>query len=338
MATGLETLNPIQQYPTIIAHLSSLPDEEIQTLIQRIVISRQLRDEVREAQAKHRFIEVCQPLITTLAKRYVAQYRFFHMLDVADFVQEGSLALFHALDSIDFTTVSSFPSYSSTIIRSSFKHVHYTSDDPMRLPHTSYYRVKKQGTLNHYRFFTSSLDAPLYEGESESDTLIDRLAAPPVIVSLHDSSSTSCCTALLSSSGLPQSETKTTVVEQLLTTLPPRQEQVLRLRYGLDATDGLAYTQEEVARLLGLSRNTINATEQCALKNLRTRKLSFGQRWTPSLALKGNKNGSHRTEAGRQKIERQRHEREERLQTAYQQLQAQGLPILNRVERLRPSS
>ena len=109
-----------------------------------------------------------------------------------------------------------------------------------------------------------------------------------------------------------------------MSSLPVRQEQVLWLRYGLD---GCTYTQEEVAHLLGLSRNTIYATEQCALQNLRTSRLSLGQRSTRSLALKGNKNACHRTEAGIQKIEQQRQEREGRLWTAYRQLQAQDIPV-----------
>ncbi len=96
---------------------------------------------------KHRLVEAYQPLITSLAKRYVARYRSFHMLDISDFVQEGSIALFQALDTVDFTAVTSFRSYCSAIIRSAFVRVHYGSDDPISMSHSSYYCVKKQGTL-----------------------------------------------------------------------------------------------------------------------------------------------------------------------------------------------
>ncbi len=301
--------------------------DDTATLLHRISLARKgILGSSEATRAKHRLVEAHLPLITSLAKQYTAKNRSFHMLEVADLIQEGSIALLQALEQNSITTVASFRAYSIAIIRTSFARTH-GGDDPMCLPHSSYYRAKQQGTLHHFSHFVSSLNAPLYENDGEADTLVDRLPAPPLLFSSQHVSSTSCCPKFLLSLGIQHNESKTALVEKLLATLPPRQEQVLRLRYGLDETNGCAYTQDEVADLLGISRSAVNDAERRALQNLRTRKLSFGQRSTRSLALKGNKNACHRTEAGLQQIERQRREREERLCVVYQQLQEHGIRI-----------
>ena len=56
-------------------------------------------------------------------------------------------------------------------------------------------------------------------------------------------------------------------MEQLLTTLPPREARILRLRYGLQ--NGRTYTLEEVGRKMGLTRERIRQIETQALNRLR---------------------------------------------------------------------
>jgi RNA polymerase primary sigma factor len=56
-------------------------------------------------------------------------------------------------------------------------------------------------------------------------------------------------------------------IEEVLTTLSPREARVLRLRFGLD--DGNVYTLEEVGRKFGLTRERIRQIEGKALRRLR---------------------------------------------------------------------
>jgi RNA polymerase primary sigma factor len=56
-------------------------------------------------------------------------------------------------------------------------------------------------------------------------------------------------------------------LEEILSTLSPREARVLRLRYGLD--DGTTYTLEEVGRKFGLTRERIRQIEGRALRALR---------------------------------------------------------------------
>ena len=56
-------------------------------------------------------------------------------------------------------------------------------------------------------------------------------------------------------------------VEQVLSTLSPREARILRLRYGLD--NGRAYTLQEVGRKFGLTRERIRQIEGKALRRLR---------------------------------------------------------------------
>jgi RNA polymerase primary sigma factor len=56
-------------------------------------------------------------------------------------------------------------------------------------------------------------------------------------------------------------------LEEVLTTLSPREARILRLRFGLD--DGNEYTLEEVGRKFGLTRERIRQIEGRALRRLR---------------------------------------------------------------------
>jgi RNA polymerase primary sigma factor len=58
-----------------------------------------------------------------------------------------------------------------------------------------------------------------------------------------------------------------TTLEELLTTLKPREARILRLRFGL--RDGYNYTLEEVGQKLGLTRERIRQIEKHALQRLR---------------------------------------------------------------------
>jgi RNA polymerase primary sigma factor len=58
-----------------------------------------------------------------------------------------------------------------------------------------------------------------------------------------------------------------TTLDELLTTLRPREERILRLRFGLQ--DGYRYTLEEVGEKFGLTRERIRQIEKQALRRLR---------------------------------------------------------------------
>ena len=56
-------------------------------------------------------------------------------------------------------------------------------------------------------------------------------------------------------------------VQQVLTSLPPRERLVLEMRYGL--TDGKQHPQHEVAQVLGISRSYVSRVEKKAIELLR---------------------------------------------------------------------
>ena len=64
-------------------------------------------------------------------------------------------------------------------------------------------------------------------------------------------------------------ESLTTTLAEVIGTLDPRQQLVLRARFGLEPGDGVAHTYEEIAQEIGVTRERIRQIEARALHKLR---------------------------------------------------------------------
>ena len=326
-------LSSTEAYLYDIAQFPRLTEDETADLIHRIHLAQNgCIDPAHGTQAKHRLIEGHLPLVVSLARHYAAMHRPFRTLDLPDLISEGSIALIQIAEHPDRCN-GSFPAYAAGAIRKAFAHAH-ALDGPIRVPSATFHGLKEKGTLNRVlnSLRTYSLDVPIYRDDRKEITWADRLAAPPVLTyerPVDNTFSRAGNTAAAPSEQAGPSVEKAIQIETLLATLPLRQQQVLRLRYGFDPADPCMHTQEETARILGIVRSTVDTTEREALRALQME--LTGQRGQKSarrsLALMGNKNASGRTPAGQQRLEQRRHERDERVRTAYEQLRAQGAAI-----------
>ncbi len=237
---------------------------------------RQLRNRVNEGeQARARLIQANTRLVISIAKRYMGQGVPF-----LDLIQEGNLGLMRAVEKFDYHRGFKFSTYATWWIRQAISRAVADQGRTIRLPvHMGdkvrqLYRVLQEteqmlgrsgtaeeiaGILNttpdRVRWLLkvsrhpTSLEQPVGEDEErELGTLIeDTESAQPA--------------DMVMGSMLRER------MEQLLTTLPPREARILRLRYGLQ--NGRTYTLEEVGRKMGLTRERIRQIETQALNRLR---------------------------------------------------------------------
>jgi RNA polymerase sigma factor (sigma-70 family) len=203
------------------------------------------------AHAKHRLIEGHLWLAVSLVKRSGARLCTLSPLDL---VQEGNLGLLRALDRFDVASSGgNFTAYASTTIRYAILDA-LPMEDTIQVSHDLFWRNRTDERVEALRALQPlSLDAA--HGE-EDCAFRDVLAAPPLVLPELAAEE-------------EQHLAKRVRVEALLARLTPREQQVLRLRYGLDEADGCAHTPTAIARKLGLDCSTVCTLEKQALQKLR---------------------------------------------------------------------
>ncbi len=264
---GISVDDPVRMYLKEIGRVSLLTAEEEVELAKRI--------EKGDEQAKRRLAEANLRLVVSIAKRYVGRGMLF-----LDLIQEGNLGLLKAVEKFDYRKGYKFSTYATWWIRQAITRAIADQARTIRIPvHmvetiNKLVRVQRQLVQEYGREPTIeetaramdmsedkvreimkvaqepvSLETPI--GEEEDSHLGDFIEdedvlAPADAVSFH----------LLKEQ-----------LEGVLDTLTPREEKVLRLRFGLD--DGRSRTLEEVGQVFGVTRERIRQIEAKALRKLR---------------------------------------------------------------------
>lgn len=218
-------------------------------------------------------------LVVSVAKEYVGRGA-----PLLDMIQEGSIGLLTAARKFDYTLDYRFSTYATKWIRQGVSRCVMEHAGLIRVPRHTAERIKKllkaqrklqadegvQPTLEQIALHSGipvkkaeellsllpevcSLDAPAGEEDGTLQLLLENLHSPQP----HEE--------------LVRQEMKRTL-ESLLGMLPPRQQQVLRLRFGME--DGEYYTQEKIGQHLGISKERVRQIERQAVEKLQ--KLSAG--------------------------------------------------------------
>ena len=269
-AEGVAIDDPVKVYLKEIGRVPLLtPDEEIQ-------LALDIKDGGPKGdRAKQRLSEANLRLVVSIAKRYVGRGMQF-----LDLIQEVNLGLIKAVEKFDHTKGFKFSTYATWWIRQAITRAIADQARTIRIP------VHMVETINKVKKVSSQL---LHENghEPTADEIAERLDMPvdkvreimrvaqePVSLETPiGEEEDSHLGDFIPDDEAPvpaEAASQTLLKEQLaevLKTLTPREEKVLRLRFGLE--DGRPRTLEEVGKEFNVTRERIRQIEAKALRKLR---------------------------------------------------------------------
>ena len=251
-------LNEAGRYPLLTAA------EEIE-LAKRI--------EAGDAAAKDRMINSNLRLVVSIAKKYQG-----HGLSLLDLIQEGVIGLIRAAEKFDWRRGFKFSTYATWWIRQAVQRGVANKSRTIRIPVHIAERETRIGRAE--RELSAKLGRPPTDEEIAAAAKISlkhlkevREAARAVTSldkPLGDDNDTSIGDLVGGAANLVEEEVEVslteTTLQAALRTLPERDRDVLRLRYGLDGEE--AKSLEEIGRVLGLTRERVRQIERQALERL----------------------------------------------------------------------
>ena len=264
---GISIDDPVRMYLKEIGKVPLLTaDEEIE-LAKRM--------EEGDVDAKHRLCEANLRLVVSIAKRYVGRGMLF-----LDLIQEGNLGLIKAVDKFDYRKGYKFSTYATWWIRQAITRAIADQARTIRIPvHmvetiNKLIRVPRQ-LLQEYGREPLPEEIAEEMGISEDKVReIIKIAQEPVSLETPiGEEEDSHLGDFLPDEDAPapaEAAAFTLLKEQLmsvLSTLTPREEMVLKLRFGLE--DGRQRTLEEVGKEFKVTRERIRQIEAKALRKLR---------------------------------------------------------------------
>ena len=259
--------DPVRMYLKEIGKIPLLSPEEETAVAERMSKG--------DEEARRIMTEANLRLVVSIAKRYVGRG-----MQLLDLVQEGNLGLLKAVEKFDYEKGFKFSTYATWWIRQAITraiadqartiripvHMVETINRVIRTSHAMVQRLGREPTsaevAEEMKMDVSkveeimkiaqepvSLETPIGEEEDShlGDFIQDEDASQPAEAASY---------ALLREQ-----------LEEVLATLSPREEQVLRMRFGL--VDGKSHTLEEVGKEFDVTRERIRQIESKALRKLR---------------------------------------------------------------------
>jgi RNA polymerase primary sigma factor len=264
---GVAIDDPVRMYLKEIGKVPLLTSDQEVALAKRI--------EAGDEEAAKQLAEANLRLVVSIAKRYVGRGMLF-----LDLIQEGNLGLIKAVEKFDFTKGFKFSTYATWWIRQAITRAIADQARTIRIPvHmvetiNKLIRVERQLLQELGRAPQPEEIAEIMEMPPEKVREIMKIAQEPVSLEtpIGEEEDSHLGDFIPDDDALAPAEAAafTMLKEQLISvldTLTPREEKVLRLRFGLD--DGRSRTLEEVGKEFNVTRERIRQIEAKALRKLR---------------------------------------------------------------------
>ena len=264
---GINIDDPVKVYLQEIGRVPLLTPEEEVELAERMAKG--------DPAARKRLSEANLRLVVSIAKRYVGRGMQF-----LDLIQEGNLGLIKAVEKFDHTKGFKFSTYATWWIRQAITRAIADQARTIRIPVHMVETINKVKKVSSQLLHKNGHDPSAEEIAEELDMPIDkvreimRVAQEPVSLETPiGEEEDSHLGDFIEDSDAPapaDAASHTLLKEQLedvLSTLTPREKKVLELRFGLE--DGRNRTLEEVGKEFNVTRERIRQIEAKALRKLR---------------------------------------------------------------------
>ena len=264
--------DPVRLYLKEIGRVPLLTPEREHELAEIMMMSD---DPDRAKAAKNELVEANLRLVVSIAKRYVGRGMFF-----LDLIQEGNLGLMKAVDKFDYTKGYKFSTYATWWIRQAITRAIADQARTIRIPVHMVETIHKvsrysRQLLQEYGREATAEEIGAKMGMSaEKVRDIMKIAQDPVSLETPiGEEEDSHLGDFIQDEDTPAPADAASqtilreVIERELHTLTPREEHVIKLRFGL--YDGRTRTLEEVGQEFNITRERIRQIEAKALRKLR---------------------------------------------------------------------